>query len=187
MAAAWARGSEDPPPLMRPGSSASEIPPSVERAFRAKPFTAFGIRTNQPNARRRFSRERSSPLTRRTRKQKALSASAKAGGVWSDRSAHRPVFFARATPRMRPMPGTPSCWWICVHTVPMNGPADVARASNASVEGRARRGSPRRGYCTAATRAHMLPRRLAGLRRRRRTRSFRCTCTRCPNHPGGAP
>jgi len=32
---------------------------------------------------------------------------------------------------MRRMPGTPSCCWICVHTVPMCGPADLARATRA--------------------------------------------------------
>ena len=41
---------------------------------------------------------------------------------------------------MRRMPGTPSCWWMCVHTVPMDGPAEVARASSASVEDGVRAG-----------------------------------------------
>jgi len=67
---------------------------------------------------------------------------------------------------MRRMPGTPSCWWICVHTVPMDGPAEVARASSASVEGWRARGAVRVvNLVPAAARAQMLPQELAGFRR----------------------
>ena len=35
---------------------------------------------------------------------------------------------------MRRTPGTPSCCWICVHTVPMCGPAVVEDAAKAALE-----------------------------------------------------
>ena len=67
---------------------------------------------------------------------------------------------------MRRTPGTPSCWWMCAHTVPMDGPAD----GRARQQRQRRRRRPRGSVLVvdpipAAAGAQMLAQELAGRRR----------------------